>query len=151
MTPLYGVRMAALDRMVQDCHAELRKHNQSSINIVGLWPGPVDTEKFKMVDKISNAKQDELFDHNTRETAEFPGLCVRHLMSDPDISNKSGRVFITVDIAREFGFLDVNGKMPVDFLSARNVLLFHGYSIASWVPKWLQVPKFLFTMMQHKF
>ena len=25
VTPLYGVRMAGMDRMVQDCHAELRE------------------------------------------------------------------------------------------------------------------------------
>merc|ERR1712066_638774 len=106
-----------------------------------------------MVLHPSNTKHgDELFDINKKETVEFPGLCIRHLMSDTDISKKSGRVFNTVDIAREFGFLDVNGKMPIDWLSARNVLLFHGYPIlASWIPEWLPVPKFLFTMMQHKF
>ena len=34
VTPLYGVRMAALDRMVQDCHAELRKYNKENIHVV---------------------------------------------------------------------------------------------------------------------
>jgi len=151
VTPLYGVRMAALDRLVQDCHAELRMFKQSSINIVGMWPGPVLTEKFTGVEHTSHVKSDELFNEKTRESVEFPGLCVRHLMSDSNISKKSGRVFISMDIAREFGFLDVDGKMPIDFLSARNMLLFYGYSFATWLPKWLQVPKFLLTMMQHKF
>ena len=152
VTPLYGVRMAALDRLVQDCHAELRHHNQHSVNIVGLWPGPVNSEKIGKSAKPSNTEQGEvLFDPNTRESVEFPGLCVRHLLSDPEISRKSGRVFTTVDIAREFSFLDVTGKMPIDFLSARNVLLFYNSPVAHWVPAWLQVPKFIFTMMQHKF
>ena len=151
VTPLYGVRTAALDRMVQDCHAELRHHNQHSVNIVGLWPGPVNTEKLEEI-HLSNTKQGEaLIDPNTSESVEFPGLCVRHLLADPEISRKSGRVFTTVDIAREFSFLDITGKMPIDFLSARNVLLFYDHPLAHWVPSWLQVPKFIFTLMQHKF
>ena len=151
VTPLYGVRMAAMDRLVQDCHAELRHHSQHSVNIVGLWPGPVNSEKFAGSDHASNAKQEVLYDEITRETVEFPGLCVRHLLSDPQIGSKSGRVFTTVDIAREFSFLDVTGRMPIDFLSARNVLLFYDHPLARWVPRWLQVPKFIFTLMQHKF
>ena len=135
VTPLYGVRMVGMDRMVQDCHAELRHHNQHSVNIVGLWPGPVNSEKLQGNDQPSNAEQGEvIFDKDSRETVEFPGLCVRHLLSDPGISRKSGRVFTTVDIAREFSFLDINGKMPIDFLSARNVLHFNGNSLATWVP-----------------
>ena len=129
----------------------LRHHNQHTINIVGLWPGPINSEKFEGTDHASNAKQGVLYDEKTRETVEFPGLCVRHLLSDPEISRKSGRVFATIDIAREFSFLDVTGKMPIDFLSARNVLLFHNAPFARWVPAWLQVPKFIFTLMQHKF
>jgi len=152
VTPLYGVRTAALDRLGQDCHAELRLHGQHSVHIVGLWPGPVNTENIGKSEKPSNTDQGEvLFDPNSRESVEFPGLCVRHLLSDPQISGKSGRVFTTVDIAREFSFLDVTGKMPIDFLSARNVLLFNGNSLGRWVPGWLQVPKFIFTLMQHKF
>ena len=145
--------MAGMDRMVQDCHAELRHHNQHSVNIVGLWPGPVRIEKFIADDHPSNSKEGEvLLDLKSAETVEFPGLCVRHLLSDPNISRKSGRVFPTVDIAKEFSFLDIDGKMPIDFLSARNVLLFNGRSsLAPWVPDWLQVPKFIFTLMQHKF
>ena len=150
VTPLYGVRTAALDRMVQDCHAELRHHNQHSVNIVGLWPGPVVTEKLEEAHP-SNTTQGEIVIGPTRESVEFPGLCVRHLLADPEISRKSGRVFTTIDIAREFSFLDITGKMPIDFLSARNVLLFYDQPLARWVPSWLQVPKFIFTLVQHKF
>ena len=86
-----------------------------------------------------------------RETVEFPGLCVRHLMEDSKIACKSGRIFNTVDLAKEFGFVDVDGKMPVDLLSVRNVLLFYGYRIGAWIPKWIKVPKICFTIWQHKF
>ena len=119
---------------------------------MGLWPGTVNCEKIGKMEKPSNTENsDVLFDPKTRESVEFPGLCVRHLLSDNAINKKSGRVFSTVDIAKEFSFLDIDGKMPIDFLSAKNVLFFHGSSLANWVPAWLQVPKFLFTLMQHKF
>ena len=38
----YGIGKAALDRMSQDTAVELKKHN---VAVVGLWPGPVRTEK----------------------------------------------------------------------------------------------------------
>jgi len=151
VTPLYGVRMAALDRMVQDCHEELKLFKKTGISIVGIWPGPVATEKLKgihpNIDENDDAK--DLFGAN--ETVEFTGLCVVKLVQDKEIEKKSGRVFNTVDLAREFGFKDVNGKMPGDLLSVRNMLLFSGWSFASWIPVWLTTPKIFLTMRQHKF
>jgi len=164
VTPLYGVRMAALDRMVQDCHIELRKYG-SKINMVGLWPGPVCTEFFMVKQEDETAPEsaehrshtshsdygEEIFSPERRETAEFPGLCVRHLLNDKNIAEKSGRVFNTVDLAHEFGFRDVDGKMPVDLLALRNMFLFHGYSIGRWIPEFIRCPKFILTLLQHKF
>ena len=58
-----------------------------------------------MADHPSNSENaDKIFGAKSRETIEFPGLCVRHLLTDPVIVRKSGRVFNTVDLAREFGF-----------------------------------------------
>ena len=96
--------------MVQDCHIELRKYG-SKINMVGLWPGPVCTEFFMVKQEDETAPEsaehrshtshsdygEEIFSPERRETAEFPGLCVRHLLNDKNIAEKSGRVFNTVD------------------------------------------------------
>merc|ERR1712212_1257377 len=38
----YGIGKAALDRMTQDTAVELKPHN---VAVVGIWPGPVKTEK----------------------------------------------------------------------------------------------------------
>ena len=153
VTPLYGVRTCGMDRMVQDCHEELRKYGKNSVHMVGLWPGPVGTEKITEMDKKPSYSHnsEEIFLPRGRETMEFPGLCVRHLMEDDKIGRKSGRIFNTVDLAKEFGFVDVDGKMPVDLLSVRNVLLWYGYKIGAWIPKWIKAPKILFTIWQHKF
>ena len=60
MTPLYGVRMAALERMVQACHEELMLFKKKEISIVGIWPGSEATQKLKGVhpniDKNDDAK-----------------------------------------------------------------------------------------------
>merc|ERR1712181_93923 len=153
VTPLYGVRMAALDRMVQDCHMELRKYG-SKIHMVGLWPGPVATEFFmvKEEDKVEvKSDDDEILSPLRRETVEFAGKCVRHLLGDKHIAEKSGRGFNTVDLAHDFGFRDIDGKMPVDLLALRNMFLFHGYSIGRWIPEFIRCPKLILTLIQHKF
>ena len=156
--------------MVQDCHMELRKYG-SKIHMVGLWPGPVATEFFMVkeedkVDKKVEVKSDddemashtshsdygdEIFSPLRRETVEFAGKCVRHLLGDKHIAEKSGRVFNTVDLAHDFGFRDIDGKMPVDLLALRNMFLFHGYSIGRWIPEFIRCPKFILTLIQHKF
>jgi len=160
VTPLYGVRTAALDRMVQDCHAELRKFG-SNICMVGIWPGPVATESLPCrtiqletrPEHRASPKhpKEEIFAPHRHETAEFTGKCIRHLLNDENIDVKSGRIFNTTDLAREFGFKDIDGKMPVDLLALRNMLLFHGYSIGKWVPEFIRCPKLILTLIQNKF
>ena len=93
----------------------------------------------------------KVFAPHRKETVEFAGKCVRHLLIDEHIAEKSGRVFNTVDLAHEFGFKDVDGKMPVDLLALRNMLLFHGYYIGKWVPEFIRCPKLILTLIQHKF
>jgi hypothetical protein len=43
------------------------------------------------------------------ESAEFPGRAIAALASDPDVLAKSGGVFTTPALAREYGFTDVDG------------------------------------------
>src|SRR5205085_1099354 len=44
------------------------------------------------------------------ESAEFPGRAVAALAADPRVLEKSGRVFTTPELAREYGFTDVDGS-----------------------------------------
>ena len=85
------------------------------------------------------------------ETVEFAGKCIRHLLIDEHIAEKSGRVFNTVDLAHEFGFKDVDGKMPIELLALRNMLLFRCYYFGKWVPAFIRCPKLILTLIQHKF
>ena len=94
---------------------------------------------------------EEIFAPHRRETVEFAGKCIRHLLFNKHIAKKSGRVFNTVDLAHEFGFNDVDGKMPSDLLALRNMLLFRCYYFGKWVPAFIRCPKLILTLIQHKF
>ena len=48
------------------------------------------------------------------ETVEFSGKAVAFLAADPDILSKTGRIFFTTDLAREYGFTEDDGSLPVD-------------------------------------
>lgn len=49
------------------------------------------------------------------ESAEFPGRAIVALVSDPDVISKSGGVFVTPALAREYGFTDVDGTQQSAF------------------------------------
>ena len=49
------------------------------------------------------------------ESPEFPGRAVAALATDPDAMAKSGGVYTTPALAREYGFTDVDGKQQSAF------------------------------------
>jgi NAD(P)-dependent dehydrogenase (short-subunit alcohol dehydrogenase family) len=49
------------------------------------------------------------------ESAEFPGRAIAALASDPNVLEKSGGVYTTPELAREYGFTDVDGKQQSAF------------------------------------
>ena len=49
------------------------------------------------------------------ESPEFPGRGIAALAADPEVLQKSGRVLTTPELAREYGFTDVDGKQQSVF------------------------------------
>src|SRR5215469_9548076 len=49
------------------------------------------------------------------ESAEFPGRAVAALAADPDVMAKSGKVLITPQLARDYGFTDIDGRQQSPF------------------------------------
>ena len=97
----YGVANAAMDRMTRDMAYELREHNVTAIS---LYPGLVRTERVMAY---------QFFDLSNSESPQFLGLAVAALATDPDIMRRSGSVVVAAEIAREFGFTDIDGQQPV--------------------------------------
>jgi NAD(P)-dependent dehydrogenase (short-subunit alcohol dehydrogenase family) len=98
---IYGVSKAATDKLSSDMAEELRKHN---IAVVSLYPDLVRTERVMLAR--------EFFDLSNSESPQFVGRAVAALASDPNLMQKTGKVLVTAKLAREYGFSDIDGKLP---------------------------------------
>src|SRR5437868_2334331 len=98
----YGVAKAATDKMTADMAHELREHN---VAVVSLYPGLVRTEK------VMEAAA--WLDLSNSESPQFIGRAVAALAADPQVIEKSGGVLVAAQLAREYGFSDIDGKTPV--------------------------------------
>ena len=97
----YGVSKAATDKLTADMATELRPHG---VAVVSLYPGLVRTEK------VMEAAQ--FLDLTNSESPEFIGRAVAALAADREVLRRSGKVLIAAEVAREYGFTDVDGAAP---------------------------------------
>jgi NAD(P)-dependent dehydrogenase (short-subunit alcohol dehydrogenase family) len=97
----YGVSKAATDKMTADMATELRPHGVTALS---LYPGLVRTEK------VMEAAA--WLDLSNSESPEFIGLAVAALAMDRDVLRNSGQVLVAASVAVEYGFTDIDGKLP---------------------------------------
>lgn len=97
----YGVAKAASDRMVACMAHDLRDHHVAAVS---LYPGLVRTE--------SVMKNAAYFDLTNSESPQFIGRAVTALAADPRIMEKTGKVLVAAALAQEYGFTDIDGKVP---------------------------------------
>lgn len=97
----YGVSKAATDKMTADMAHELREYN---VAVVSLYPGLVRTEKVM--------ESAEWLDLSNSESPQFIGRAVAALASDSKVIDKTGTVLVAAGIAQEYGFTDIDGKLP---------------------------------------
>ena len=97
----YGVAKAATDKMTSDMAAELK---ELGVSVVALYPGMVRTEK------VMEAAP--WLDLTNSESPEFTGRAVAALASDPGVLRHTGCVRVVADLARAYGFTDVDGTTP---------------------------------------
>ncbi|XP_008067906.1 dehydrogenase/reductase SDR family member 1-like [Carlito syrichta] len=151
----YGVGKAACDRLAADCAHELRCHG---VSYVSLWPGLVQTELLKEHMTKEEAEKDPLYKQfkplfSSAETTEMSGKCVVALATDPNILSLSGKVLPSCDLARRYDLCDVDGRPVQDYLSASSVLS-HVPSmswLASYLPGFLRMPKWIISLYASKF
>jgi NAD(P)-dependent dehydrogenase (short-subunit alcohol dehydrogenase family) len=106
---VYGVGKAALDRITADTAIELRPHG---VAVVSVWPGLVLTERTQR----ARAALPQLdFEH--AESQRFSGRAVVALASDPDAMRWSGRAVASRELALDYGFRDVDGRLPAGPIS----------------------------------
>jgi dehydrogenase/reductase SDR family protein 1 len=117
----YGAAKAGTDKMSRDMALELREHR---VAVISLWPGVVKTDR--MISQATRGEDGRLliqgFDLAGAETPRFSGRAVVALATDPDLMAKTGGAFPCFDLAREYGFSDVDGNMPA-FVSDLDALM----------------------------
>ncbi|XP_071172545.1 dehydrogenase/reductase SDR family member 1-like [Mytilus edulis] len=155
----YGIGKEANDRMAADCAIELRKMD---VAFVSLWPGLVRTEQVlhllttKADEPISTSEETMKLDPSmfeNAETTEYSGKAIVALATDPNIMKKSGRVCFTADLGYEYGFKDINGKVPVNPRQLNNALQFFPKTkwMANFVPNFVYIPKWMMAAAGNKF
>nr|XP_012323383.1 dehydrogenase/reductase SDR family member 1 [Aotus nancymaae] len=151
----YGVGKAACDKLAADCAHELRRHG---VSYVSLWPGIVQTELLKEHMAKEEGLQDPVFKQfrsvfSSAETTEMSGKCVVALATDPNILSLSGKVLPSCDLARRYGLRDVDGRPIQDYLSLSSVLPHVSRMgwLASYLPSFLRVPKWIIALYTSKF
>jgi dehydrogenase/reductase SDR family member 1 len=97
----YGVSKAATDKMTADMAVELRPHG---VTVVSLYPGLVRTEK------VMEAAP--WLDLTNSESPEFIGRAVAALAADPNVIRYTGTVLVAANVAKEYGFTDIDGRTP---------------------------------------
>jgi NAD(P)-dependent dehydrogenase (short-subunit alcohol dehydrogenase family) len=78
------------------------------ICVVALNPGFMRTERVSMHLKTDAMKK--AFGYERSESTEYIGRAVAALAADPNVLRKSGELLHVADLAREYGFTDVDGR-----------------------------------------
>ena len=104
----YDTAKNAINRMAFGMARELKKHN---IAAVSLAPGFIRTERVAAAFDAAGMKGYESF----TESPEYVGRAVAALAADSNVMEKSGRILTVGDLAREYGFTDVDGRLIPPF------------------------------------
>ena len=111
MGVIYGVGKAGVEKLTADTSKELREFG---VAVISIWPGLVKSEN-----RLVNAERQAdgrlmLYglDLSFAETPHFPGRAVVALAADEARMSRTGRAFWVADLARDYGFTDVDGTIP---------------------------------------
>jgi NAD(P)-dependent dehydrogenase (short-subunit alcohol dehydrogenase family) len=98
----YEVVKNGTNKLTEQMADDLRPHG---VACVAVSPGFMRLERMNLTPEEAAMT----------ESAEFPGRAVAALASDPGVMAKSGGVFTTPALAREYGFTDVDGSQQSGF------------------------------------
>ncbi|MGE4605301.1 MAG: SDR family NAD(P)-dependent oxidoreductase [Myxococcota bacterium] len=107
----YGVGKAGVEKLTADTAKELREYG---VAVISIWPGLVKSENRLVNAETLPDGRVMLFglDLKYAETPHFPGRAVVALATDTDPMRRSGNAFWVADLARDYGFTDIDGTIP---------------------------------------
>ena len=100
----YDLAMNAINRMTLGMAKELKDFNVSA---VAVCPGWMRTER--VIDSGFGPED------GATETTAYVGRAVVALATDPTVSRFSGDALMVADLAKLYGFTDVDGTQPLPF------------------------------------
>ena len=112
-TLFYDLIKVSVTRLAYGMAENLHKHNVAALAVT---PGFMRTEAILEGLGVSEAnwregaKKDPHFLHS--ETPFFVGRAIAALAADPRVMEKSGGLFSSWELAREYGFTDMDGSRP---------------------------------------
>lgn len=115
----YDLAKTAINRMAYLMAIELRPHN---VCTVALSPGWMRTEAVLRAYGIDEQQWHEVPDLSRTESTLYIGRAVVALAADPGVMNRSGQILTVGDLAREYGFTDLDGRQPPAYRMAEKFL-----------------------------
>ncbi|MCM5682395.1 SDR family oxidoreductase [Schlegelella sp. S2-27] len=108
----YDLAKAAMTRLAYGMAQELRPHGVAS---VAVSPGWMRTEFVLAGHQTDEAHWQQRPALARTESPRYVGRAVAALASDPNVMARTGEVLRVGDLAREYGFTDVDGRQPPAF------------------------------------
>jgi NAD(P)-dependent dehydrogenase (short-subunit alcohol dehydrogenase family) len=103
---IYDAAKACIARFAFAMAHDLRDRG---VTAVAIAPG------FMRTERVLAAHAAEPFDLSVTESPEYVGRAITHLAADPDRRSRSGELLTAGDLARVYGFTDVDGSQPEAF------------------------------------
>ncbi len=103
---LWDLGHECLNRIVMGMSRELK---ESKVTMVGLNPGFMRTERVLMSMTTEAIKKQFRFDLS--ESVEYIGRAAAALAADPKAFGKTGQLLWVAELAKEYGFTDIDGRV----------------------------------------
>lgn len=95
----FDVASAGVSRMAYDLSIELEETN---VFTVALSPG------WTLTERMTNLTEDEI---KQTHSPDYVGMAVSRLFEDKDIRNLNGKTLEIGNLARRYGFTDIDGEL----------------------------------------
>ncbi len=109
----YDVVKTAINRMPFGMAIELQPYNVTAVTLSLGW---IRTEHIKHLYKIDDYNYRNNEELKMTESTRYAGRAIVALASDPKVMDKTGKIVVTGELAREYGFTDLDGTQPTRFV-----------------------------------
>jgi NAD(P)-dependent dehydrogenase (short-subunit alcohol dehydrogenase family) len=106
---IYDAAKASVARFAFAMAHDLRDRR---VTAVAIAPG------FMRTERVMAAHAADPFDLSQTESPEYVGRAIAHLAADPDRLTRTGALLTAGELARAYGFTDVDGSQPEPFTIA---------------------------------